>query len=129
MISVLPIHVQNEWISRFLRYPLVLDMYWLTHVLLYHKAGPFSLSHARCVAQKSDRCDPTALWDGSDAEILTAAREVERLAPLLVLFLDAEDSYSTGSDSGTTTVGKGTIVRSGLLNFSFYPSRSRILPI
>ena len=29
-------------------FPLVLDVYWMTHVLLYHKAGPLSKAHAQC---------------------------------------------------------------------------------
>ena len=83
--------------------PIVLDVYWLTHVLLFHRAGPLGLAHANCRRQFGQDCDTARLWyhggdlhehDSTDREATAALTALTRLAPLLVLWLK-EVEYST----------------------------------
>lgn len=69
--------------------PLIHDIYWLTHVLLYHSSGPFSKVHTDC--ERGKLCSPSSLWNHdtkiAKKQVQLATRELERVAPLMALWL------------------------------------------
>ena len=80
-------------------HPLITDLYWLTHVLLYHeKSGSFSFAHIQCVREKGEKCDPVSLWDGRDEEVIEASRELENITPLVALWLDSTSENGSTSE-------------------------------